>query len=84
MGRRGTAPIAASITTSGAPFSIHGATGGKIEFILAPKETRSFTIEFEPDAAGPATGSALVARADGTQPPVSVRLNGVGVEPRSR
>jgi len=83
-GRRGTAPIAASITTSGAPFSIRGATGGKIDFVLAAKETRTFTIEFEPDAAGPAIGSVAVARADRAQPSVSVRLNGVGVNPRSR
>jgi len=81
-GRRGTAPIAASITTSGAPFSIQAAVGGKIEVVLAPKETRTFTIEFEPVAAGPATGSVVVARADGAQPPVSVSLTGVGIEPR--
>lgn len=81
-GRRGTAPIAASITASGAPFSIHGATGRRIEFILAPMETRTFTIEFAPLAAGPATGSAVVARTAGTLPPVSVSLEGVGVEPR--
>jgi len=83
-GRRGTAPIAASITTSGAPFTIQGAAGGKIEIVLEPKETRIFTIEFESVAAGPATGSVVVARADGTQPPVSVSLTGVGVEPRRR
>lgn len=81
-GRRGTAPIAASITTSGAPFSIHGATGRRIEFILAPKETRTFTIEFAPLAAGPATGWAVVARTAGALLPVSVSLKGVGVEPR--
>lgn len=80
--RRGSAPIAASVTTSGAPFSIKGATGRRIEFILAPKETRTFTIEFEPLAAGSATGSAVVARAAGAQPSVSVSLEGVGVEPR--
>jgi hypothetical protein len=81
-GPRGTAPIAASITTSGAPFSIQGATGGRIEFVLAAKKTRTFTIEFEPLAAGPATGSAVVARADRAQPSVSVSLEGVGVKPR--
>jgi hypothetical protein len=81
-GRRGTTPIAASITTSGAPFSIQGATDGRIEFILAPKETRTFTIEFVPLAAGPATGTAVVARAAGARPSVSVSLEGVGVEPR--
>lgn len=81
-GRSGTAPVAASITTSGAPFSIREAVGGKIEFALAPKETRTFTIEFEPVAAGPAGGSVVVARADGAQPSVSVSLAGVGVEPR--
>jgi hypothetical protein len=83
-GRRGTAPVAASITTSGAPFSIQGAAGGKIEFVLEPKETRTFTIEFEPVAAGAATGSVVVARADGAQPSVSLNLTGVGVEPRGR
>ena len=83
-GRRGTVPIAASITNSGAPFSIQGATGGRIEVVLAPKETRTFTIEFEPLAAGPATGSVVIARADGGQPSVSVRLKGVGVESRRR
>lgn len=81
-GRRGTAPIAASIATSGAPFSIQGATDGKAEFILAPKETRTFTLEFEPLAAGPAAGSLVLARADGSQPSASVSLEGVGVEPR--
>ncbi|HXS32965.1 MAG TPA: hypothetical protein VN758_04220 [Solirubrobacterales bacterium] len=83
-GRRGTAPIAASITTSGAPFSIQGAVNGKIEFDLEPKETRAFTVKFEPVAAGPATGSVVVARADGARPSVSVSLTGVGVEPRRR
>jgi hypothetical protein len=83
-GARGDAPIAASITSSGAPFSIRGAVEGKIEFSLKPKETRVFTIEFEPVAAGLATGSVLVARADGAQPSVSVSLTGVGVEPRRR
>jgi hypothetical protein len=81
-GRPGTAPIAASITISGAPFSIQGAAGGKIEFVLAPKETRTFTIEFEPVTAGPATGSVVVARANRAQPSVSVSLKGVGVEAR--
>ena len=81
-GRHGTAPIAASITTSGTPFSIQAAVGGKIEVVLAPKETRTLTIEFEPVAAGPATGSVVVARTDGIHPPVSVSLTGVGVEPR--
>jgi hypothetical protein len=82
-GGRGTHPIATTITTSGAPFSIQGAAGGRVEFVLAPKETRTFTIEFEPVAAGPANGSAVVARADGAQPSVSVRLTGVGVKPHS-
>lgn len=82
-GARATAPVAASITTSGAPFSIQGAAGGKIEFVLAPKETRTFTIKFEP-VAGPATGSVVVARADGAQASVSVSLMGVGVESRKR
>jgi len=81
-GRQGSAPIAASIASSGAPFSIQGAVGGRIEFVLAPKQTRAFTIEFEPVTAGPATGSVVVARADAIQPPVSVTLRGVGVEPR--
>jgi hypothetical protein len=80
-GSRGSAPIAASIAVSGAPFSIQGAVGGKIEFVLAPRETRVFTIEFEPVAAGPATGSVVVARADAVQPPASVSLRGVGAEP---
>jgi hypothetical protein len=83
-GRRGATPIAASIASSGAPFSIQGAVGGKIEFFLEPKETRAFTIKFEPVAAGPAASSAVVARADGAQPSVSVSLTGVGVEPRRR
>lgn len=82
-GGRGTHPIAASITISGAPFSIQGATGGMIEFILAPKQTRTFTIEFEPVAAGAANGSVVVARADGAQPSVSVSLIGEGVKPHS-
>ena len=81
-GRRGSSPIAASIAVSGPPFSIEGAVGGKIEFVLAPRETRAFTIGFAPAAAGPATGSVVVTRADAAQPPVSVSLRGVGVEPR--
>jgi hypothetical protein len=81
-GRRGTAPIAVSITTSGAPFSIQGAVGEKIEVTLAPKETHTFTIGFEPLTAGPATGSVIVARPDGAQPSISTSLEGVGVEPR--
>jgi hypothetical protein len=83
-GARGTAPVAASITTSGAPFSVHGAAGGKVEFVLKPKEARTFALEFEPVAAGPAAGSVVVARADGAQASFSVSLTGVGVEPPKR
>jgi hypothetical protein len=80
-GRRGTAPIEASISTS-APFSVQGAVDGRIDFLLAPKETRTFVIEFAPVSAGPAAGSAIVVRVDGTQPAVSVGLDGVGVASR--
>jgi hypothetical protein len=81
-GRRGSAPIAASIAVSGAPFSIQGAVGGEIEFVLAPREARAFTIVFAPAAAGLAAGLVVVARADAAQPPVSVSLQGMGAEPR--
>jgi hypothetical protein len=81
-GRRGSAPIAASISVSRAPFTIQGAVDGQIEFLLAAKETRTFTLEFAPTAAGLFDGSAVVSRADGAQPSVSVALSGVGLEPR--
>jgi len=74
-----TQPIAASITTSGAPFSIRWATDGKYDFTLAPGETIGFTVDFVPTSRGFVTGSAIVSRLDAAQPNVSVSLSGVGV-----
>jgi hypothetical protein len=74
-----TQPIKASITTSGAPFSIRWATDGKYDFTIAPGETIGFTVDFVPTTRGFITGSAIVSRPDGAQPNVSVNLSGVGV-----
>ena len=81
-GGRKTQPIEASITTSGAPFSLQGAVGEKIDFLLAPGETRTFAIDFAPVSPGLEVGSAIVSREDGAQPDISVRLTGKGVERR--
>ena len=74
-----TLPVEASITTSGAPFSIRGATDGKYDFTIAPGETIGFTVDFVPTSRGFTTGSVIVSRADALQPDVTVGLSGVGV-----
>jgi len=74
-----TLPIKASITTSGAPFSIRWATDGKYDFTIGPGETIGFTVDFVPLSRGFTTGSAIVSRADALQPDVTVGLSGVGV-----
>lgn len=71
-----TQPIEASITTSGAPFALQGAVGGKIDFLLAPGKTRTFAIDFAPLSPGLEIGSAIVSREDGAQPDISVGLTG--------
>lgn len=73
-----TQPIAASITTSGAPFALRGAVGGKIDFLLGPGKTRTFAIDFTPVSPGFETGAAVVSREDGAQPDISLRLTGQG------
>jgi hypothetical protein len=73
-----TQPVKASITTSGAPFSIRWATDGKYDFTIAPGETIGFTVDFVPTSRGFTTGSAIVSRPDTAQPNVSVSLSGVG------
>jgi hypothetical protein len=75
-----TLPVEASITTSGAPFSLQGAVGGKIDFLLGPGKTRAFAIDFAPVSPGYKVGSAIVSRADGAQPDISVTLTGQGVK----
>jgi len=77
-----TQPIEASITTSGAPFALRGAPGGKIDFLLGPGKTRTFAIDFAPVSPGFEAGSAIVSREDGAQPDISLRLTGRGVERR--
>ncbi len=81
-GGRKTQPVEASITTSGAPFSLQGAVGEKIDFLLSPGETRIFAIDFAPASPGHKVGSAIVSREDGAQPDISVGLTGKGVERR--
>lgn len=81
-GRPKTGPIKASISTSGAPFSLPGAGGGKIDFLLGPGKTRIFAVNFAPVSSGLVVGSAIVSREDRAQPDISVRLSGQGVERR--
>lgn len=76
-----TQPVEASITTSGASFSLQEAVAGKIDFTLGPGETRTFAVDFAPVSPGFKIGSAIVSRGDGAQPDVSVRLTGQGVKP---
>jgi Abnormal spindle-like microcephaly-assoc'd, ASPM-SPD-2-Hydin len=73
-----TQPVEASITTSGAPFSIQGAIGGKVDFTIAAGETKTFVVAFSPTSTGYKTGSAIVSRSDGAQKTVSVSLSGQG------
>jgi hypothetical protein len=73
-----TQPVEASITTSGAPFSIQGAIGGKVDFTIAAGETKTFVVAFSPTSTGYKTGSAIVSRTDGSQANVSVGLSGQG------
>jgi hypothetical protein len=76
-----TQPVKASITTSGAPFSIQGAIGGKVDFTIAAGETKTFSVAFSPTSTGYKTGSAIISRTDGAQPNVAVSLSGQGVGP---
>lgn len=71
-----TQPIEASIATSGVPFALRGAAGGKIDFLLGPGKTRVFAIDFAPLSLGLQVGSAIVSRADGAQPDIVRRLTG--------
>lgn len=75
-----TQPVKASITTSGAAFSLQEAIGKKIHFTLGPGERRVFAVDFSPGARGFKVGSAIVSRGDGAQPPISVELTGKAVE----
>jgi len=76
-----TQPVEASITTSGAPFALRGALGGKIDFTLSPGERRVFTVDFAPGSRGFEVGSAIISRGDGAQPDISVGLSGQGINP---
>ncbi len=75
-----TQPVEASITTSGAPFALQEAVDGKIDFTLGPGERRVFAVDFAPLLRGYQIGSAIISRADGAQPDVSVALSGQGVK----
>ena len=77
-----TGPIEASIATSGAPFALEGAVGGRIDFLLGPGKSRTFTVDFAPVSPGLAVGSAIVSREDGAQPDVFLSLSGRGVARR--
>jgi hypothetical protein len=76
-----TAPVTASIATSGGPFALVGGEAGKIDFTLGPGETRVFEVEFTPTSFGFKVGSAILSRADGAQPDIGVQLTGQGVKP---
>jgi hypothetical protein len=76
-----TAPVSASITTSGGPFAVVGAETGKIDFTLGPEESRTFEVEFTPGSPGFKAGSAIVSRVDGAQPDLAVQLTGQAVRP---
>jgi hypothetical protein len=76
-----TQPVEASIGTSGAPFSIQGAIGGKVDFTIAAGETKTFVVAFSPTSTGYKTGSAIISRPDGAQPNVAVNLSGQGAAP---
>lgn len=73
-----TAPVTATVGTSGAPFAVKG---GPTEFTLGPEELRVFEIEFQPATMGYKTGAAIVSRPDGAQPDIAVQLSGKGVNP---
>ncbi len=76
-----TAPVTATIGTSGAPFAVKGAGGGSVEFTLGPEELRVFEIEFQPATPGYKTGAAIVSRPDEAQPDIAVQLSGQAVRP---
>ena len=75
-----TLPVEASIATSGAPFALQGAVGGKVDFTLGAGETRTFAVDFAPASPGFKIGSAIVSREDGAQPEIAVKLSGQGVK----
>jgi hypothetical protein len=76
-----TAPVTASITTSGGPFALVGGEAGGIDFTLGPEEARIFEVEFTPTSPGFKVGSAILSRSDGAQPDIAVQLTGQGVKP---
>lgn len=77
-GARSTAPVEGVITTSGAPFSIPGAPATGLPFCLRGGEKLKVAVEFRPTAAGVRSGTLMITRGDGVQPPLTVALTGVG------
>jgi hypothetical protein len=76
--------IKASLALAGSPwFSLRNANAGKIDFSVAPAETRRFWLDFTPAALGPATGSLTLSRPDGLQPSTVLGLSGKGIPPAS-
>jgi hypothetical protein len=83
-GYPGAQPIPMSATTSGAPFSVRGATAGKFDFTIRPGKTRSFKVDFTPTAVQLETGMVILSRVDGTEPDYRLTVTGEGRNPIRR
>lgn len=79
LGARTTAPVAAVVDTSGAPFFVTGASSTGRPFCLRGGESLTVHAEFRPTVAGLRTGTLRVRRPDLVQPALSVPLRGTGV-----
>jgi hypothetical protein len=83
-GYPGAQPIAMSATTSGAPFSVRGATDGVFNFTIRPGKTRSFKVDFTPTAVQPEIGTVILSRVDGSEPDYLLAVTGEGRNPLRR
>jgi Abnormal spindle-like microcephaly-assoc'd, ASPM-SPD-2-Hydin len=72
----GTAPVIISAATvNGAPFSI---SGGTFPMTLAPNQTATLQVQFDPTAAGPSSGQLTVASNSTTGATTKIQLAGTG------
>jgi Abnormal spindle-like microcephaly-assoc'd, ASPM-SPD-2-Hydin len=72
----GTASVTISAATvAGTGFSLAGAA---LPITLAPNQTATLSVQFDPTAAGAATGSLTIASTSSANPTVAVSLTGTG------
>jgi hypothetical protein len=73
----GSAPLSVSaVIVTGSGFSIPGMT---FPIILNPNQTATLNVQFDPTAAGPATGTLTIVSTSLTTPITTISLSGTGV-----